>query len=181
MRIAGKKGLTAMLAAGMLLGVAPAAAQGFEAPDGTAPLLSLGAGAFDVTDDETNTAADFRLELRPDLQVLAFKPWAGVELTSDGGLWGGGGVLVDVYFGRHFVVTGSTGVGGYEPGDGKDLGATVEFRSQLELAYRFDDRSRLGVAFGHLSNAGIGDDNPGAETATLYYHVPLAKLAGFLE
>jgi hypothetical protein len=33
----------------------------------------------------------------------------------------------------------------------------------------------LGVAISHLSNAGIGDRNPGTEIATLYYSLPLGK------
>ncbi|MBO34284.1 MAG: lipid A 3-O-deacylase, partial [Rhodospirillaceae bacterium] len=29
-------------------------------------------------------------------------------------------------------------------------------------AYRFDNRSRLGLAISHYSNASIGDTNPGS-------------------
>ena len=50
----------------------------------------------------------------------------------------------------------------------------VEIRSQLELAYRFDDGKRLGAAFSPISNAGIGAHNTGAEIATLYYSIPIA-------
>jgi lipid A 3-O-deacylase len=52
----------------------------------------------------------------------------------------------------------------------------IEFRSGFELAYRFDDHSRLGVAVHHLSNASIGADNPGTETALIYYSIPLNSL-----
>ena len=52
----------------------------------------------------------------------------------------------------------------------------MEFRSQLEIAYRFDDRSRLGLAISHYSNASLGDTNPGTESAMIYYSVPLDKL-----
>jgi len=149
-------------------------------PTGDSPLLSLGAGAFNVTDDESPTS-DFRLEYRHDRRFFWFKPWAGIELTGDGGVWGGGGVLIDLYFGDHVVVTASTGAGGYAAGSGKDLGAVTEFRSQLEVAWRFDDNSRVAVAFGHISNAGIGDKNPGAETATLYYHLPLDRAVAWLD
>ena len=63
---------------------------------------------------------------------------------------------------------------GYFEGNGKDLGHVFEIRSALEVAYRFDDRSRLGVMFYHISNAGLGDDkNPGAEALTLSYSFPL--------
>ncbi|MBT5810587.1 MAG: acyloxyacyl hydrolase, partial [Rhodospirillaceae bacterium] len=60
--------------------------------------------------------------------------------------------------------------------DGKDLGNTVEFRSGVELAYRLDDRARLGVAFHHISNASLSDNNPGTETLTLTFSLPLDNL-----
>jgi len=76
------------------------------------------------------------------------------------------------------VLTPSFGVGAYDEGDGKDLGDTIEFRSQVELAYRFDNRSRVGVAFSHISNAGIGDRNPGTEILNVYYAYPLDAIFG---
>ena len=139
------------------------------------PFLAVGVGAFDVLDDET--AADFRLEYRHDEKLWIVKPWAGVEATSDGAVYGVGGILMDVFLGRRLVLTPSFGVGAYVEGGGKDLGSVIEFRSQLETAYRFDNRSRLGVAFGHISNASIGDDNPGTEILTVYYSLPLTGLA----
>jgi len=48
----------------------------------------------------------------------------------------------------------------------------------LEVAYRFDDRSRLGLSISHYSNAGLGDDNPGTESLMLNYSVPLKKITG---
>jgi hypothetical protein len=140
--------------------------------------LSVGAGWWDIIAQDDNQG-DFRLEYRHGQRFLhIFKPWAGLEVTSAGGVWGGGGLLVDIYLGRRVVLTGSTGVGGFYKGDGKDLGHEIEFRSTIELGYRFDDRSRLSLAFGHLSNAGIGDDNPGTEVLTLYYHLPIDRLFG---
>lgn len=150
------------------------------AEEDDAALLSFGVGYFDVLravkDDDADDAADFRLEYRHNQKLWIFKPWAGIEGTSEGGIWGGAGVLVDIYFGKHVVLTPNFGVGVFEEGSGLDLGSALEFRSQIELAYRFEDRSRLGIAFSHLSNAGIGDDNPGTEIATVYYHLPLEKL-----
>ena len=51
----------------------------------------------------------------------------------------------------------------YGEGDGKDLGHAIEFRSGIEVAYRFDDYSRLGLSFTHISNAGLDERNPGVE------------------
>jgi len=139
--------------------------------------LTAGAGWFDVIADD-NRAVDFRLEYRHGEKLLLLKPWAGVEATSDGAVYGAVGVLLDIYFGRRIVLTPSFGAGLFEEGSGKDLGHTVEFRSQVELAYRFDDRSRFGIAFGHISNASLGEDNPGTEVLNVYYSLPIGRLFG---
>ena len=76
------------------------------------------------------------------------------------------------------MVTGSFGAGYYAEGGGTDLGHEIEFRSQIEVAYRFDDRSRLGLAFSHISNASIGDTNPGVEVLNDYYSIPLTRFLG---
>lgn len=164
--------ISAVLAALMLL--APAKPAPAQEPGGEPAFVSGGLGWFDVNDDEDTL--DLRFEYRDHRRIFFLKPWAGIEGTGEGGLWGGGGVLLDVFFGRRFVLTGSFGVGLYEEGDGKDLGSAIEFRSQIEAGFRFDDRSRLAVAFSHISNAGITDTNPGAEIVTLYYHLPLRNL-----
>ena len=69
-------------------------------------------------------------------------------------------VMLDVYLGRRFVVTPSFAAGLYAEGGGKDLGHVLEFRSQIEVAYRFEDRSRLGLSFSHISNASISSTTP---------------------
>lgn len=138
-------------------------------------LIAFGLGYYDINqrDDE---AADFRLEYRSDLALWLIKPWAGLEATSDGALYGVAGLLADLPLGEHVVLTPGLGAGAYRDGGGKDLGAVVEFRSQIELAWRFADASRLGLAFSHISNASLGDDNPGAEILTLYYAIPVERL-----
>lgn len=163
----------AALAAALLVAATPLAAR---AQSDEPALVAGGLGWFDVLDDEDTV--DLRLEYRHGGRPWIFKPWAGVEATGEGGLWGGGGVLLDVFLGRRVVLTGSFGAGLFEEGDGKDLGSALEFRSQVELGYRFDDRSRLSVAFSHISNAGIADRNPGAEIVTVYYALPVGRIFG---
>ena len=63
-------------------------------------------------------------------------------------------------------------------GGGKDLGGHVEFKTGGEIAYRFDDDSRLGFLFDHISNAGIYTKNPGVESAMLMYSIPFGRLWG---
>src|SRR3546814_14800892 len=90
----------------------------------------------------------------------------GVEVTSDGAVWGGIGILVDVTVFDAVVLTGSFAPGLYEDGNGKNLGHTVEFRSQVELGYQFENRSRLSLGFSHTSNGSLRSDNPGVEVRT---------------
>ena len=154
----------------MALAVAAGAPGGVRADDPS--FLTLGLGYFDMNKQD-NEAVDFRLEYRHGQKFWIFKPWIGVEATSDGAVYGAAGVLIDVFLGNRVVLTPSFGAGYYEEGDGKDLGHEIEFRSQIEVSYRFDDRSRLGLAFSHISNASIGADNPGVEILNVYYSIPL--------
>ena len=85
---------------------------------------------------------------------------------------------MDIYFGRRWVLTPSFAPTWWRGKmDDLDLGHGVEFRSQLEFAYRFDDRSRLGLSISHYSNAGLGDSNPGAESLMVKYSIPLGNFS----
>jgi lipid A 3-O-deacylase len=167
-----------IVAFGLMLG-AFVAAGGIVAPVARAQedqaLLAGGVGAFDFVQDD-DTAMDFRIEYRHGSGLWIFKPWFGLEGTSDGAFYGVGGILADFTLAPHIVLTPSFGVGAYAEGDGKDLGHPIEFRSQIELAYRFDNASRLGMAFSHISNAGLGEENPGVEVINLYYALPVGSL-----
>ena len=142
--------------------------------------LSVGGGYFDWNRQKA-PAAEFRLEYRSDKKFWIFKPLGGVMATSDGAFYGYAGIGVDVFLGNRFVVTPSFAPGYYSKGSGLDLGYALEFRSQVEFAYRFDDRSRLGLAVSHMSNASIGDTNPGTESAILYYSIPISVISGLFD
>ena len=135
--------------------------------------LAFGAGYFDINDDKE--AAEFRIEYRGGKKLWIFKPMVGGMATSDAAIYGYAGVNVDLFFGRRFVLTPNFAAGFYHDGDGKDLGHSAEFRSGLELAYRFDNRSRLGLAFHHISNASLDDNNPGTEILAIVYSLPLGQ------
>ena len=98
--------------------------------------------------------------------------------TNERTLYGYGGFRFDAKIGRHLVITPEAAVGYWDRGGGKDLGGHVEFKTGGEIAYRFDDDSRLGFLFDHISNAGIYTKNPGVESAMLMYSIPLSRLWG---
>jgi len=143
---------------------------------GDPEFLSLGIGAFDFN-RRKDEGFEYRLEYRSDRKLLdIFKPFGSVAVSTSGHGFFGGGVLIDLFFDRRIVVTPSFAPHIYIGGDNDlDLDYPLQFRSQLEIAYRLDNRARVGFAVSHYSNASLGDKNPGTETATIYYSLPLEK------
>ena len=131
-------------------------------------------GYYDVLSG--NEAAAFNFEYRSSYKLLSFlKPFGGLMTTTDKAVYGYGGLNVDVYLGRRLVLSGNAAVGAYQDAEGKDLGHWIEFRSGVELAYRFDNRARLGVGFHHISNASLSDVNPGTEIASVIFAWPIGR------
>lgn len=149
----------------------PAQAAAAEQPS----YLVFGVGAYDFgdRDNRENKAVEFRLEYRPGISWWIVQPFVGLQKTSDGATYGFGGLLANVNLGRHFVLTPSFAAGYYRQGNGKKLGNDLEFRSTVELAYKFDNQSKVGITYGHVSDAGIGDVGGGVETLAVIYAFPL--------
>ena len=141
--------------------------------------ISFGVGHYDWN-RKNDEGVEFRAEYRHDEKYLGFiKPFVAASLTSNGSGFIGAGILADIYLGRRIVATPSFAPHYYNKGGSDfDLGHAIEFRSQFELAYRMDDRSRIGIAISHYSNNGYGDRNPGSETTTLYYSIPIDSVFG---
>ena len=133
--------------------------------------ITVGGGWFDFNDDEQ--AVEFRIEWRGEKVIKALKPVFGFMGTTDQAAYGYGGLLIDLFFGRRFVLTPSLAAGVYFDGDGKNLGSALEFRSGLEFGYRFNNRSRLSMVVYHISNASLSDNNPGTEVFSIAYSLPL--------
>ena len=136
--------------------------------------FSFSVGGFDINDNET--AAEIRLEYRAQPIALGLRPISGVMLNHDSAVYGYGGLLLDYHFSRRILFSPSFAAGLYYYGSSKDLGSAVEFRSQIEMSYRFEDQTRLALSLGHMSNAGIDDKNPGTESIVLSYIIPFATL-----
>ena len=63
-----------------------------------------------------------------------------------------------------FTVTPSFAPGYYNYGDGKDLGSALEFKSEVQVSLNLSDNTELGMSYNHISNASLGDKNPGANS-----------------
>ncbi|NMM43560.1 acyloxyacyl hydrolase [Rhodospirillaceae bacterium KN72] len=138
--------------------------------------LRIGGGYYDTNDDMG--AGEFHMEYISGSKWWVFNPFVGLMTTTDSALYAYAGIRLDLFIGNRLVITPSFAPGLYHDGDGKDLGYPVEFRSAIEFAYRFDDRSRLGVSYYHLSNASLDENNPGTEVAILHYSYPFKRLFG---
>ena len=72
----------------------------------------------------------------------------------------------------NYRLTPSFGIGYYDDGNGKKLGNKLEFRTTFELSYQLNNDDRIGFSLGHISNANIGNKNPGVEIISLSYQKP---------
>ena len=131
-----------------------------------------GVGIFDILDEDTVPA--FEAQWIPGVRYFDFvAPFVGGFVTTDGAVYGGFGLGAELVLDDRYVFMPFTGVGLFEDGGGKDLGSVVEFRSGVDLGYRFDYGGQISVTFTHISNAGISDRNPGTELLMFRYGFPL--------
>jgi len=151
----------------------------------------FGLGIYDIKLDgsEKNQAADFRYEHRSDRSILNIgpeednffflKPFFGIEFTNDSASYFLTGIYIEDNLGEllegnqsKYYFTPSFGVGIYNDGSGKKLGNDIQFRTSLEVSYELKNKNRIGISFSHISNANLGDKNPGVEILSLSYHIP---------
>ena len=147
-----------LLALLLLAGAAPAAAAEATA---VAALGMVGPEAGE------NRAAVLDLEYRFRAWRWGIGPVVGAAVTTDGGGYLRAGLGRDFPLAERWNLNLSSAGGYYQPGHGKRLGRGFEFRSALDLSFEIQPGVRLGAALAHLSNAGIGRNNPGIETLTL--------------
>lgn len=156
--------------------VQPAAAQVTLGSPGDPARIAIGSGVFDVIPNSGKPgsgATGLALgEYRFGDVLWIIAPFVGTFGTAKGAFYGYGGFGFDINFFERFVATPSAAVGYFTPGTGINLGAHTEFREGAEFAYRFDNLSRLGVGLYHMSNAGIGKQNPGVELVTVILTMP---------
>ena len=90
-------------------------------------------------------------------------PVFGAFVTADSAAMIYSGAKIDYRFGS-FVVTPSFTPGIYSKGNGKDLGHAIEFKSQINLGFELGPNTNVSAGYSHVSNASLGDKNPGANS-----------------
>ena len=131
--------------------------------------ISFYTGTFDVIDKEGDDQTTlFGIEHKnPDLFRNTFlgnlSPITGALFTTDNAAYFYTGVQAQYSVGA-LNITPSFTPGFYNQGDGKDLGHAIEFKSEIQLSLDLPRDSQFGFSYNHLSNASLGDKNPGANS-----------------
>ena len=134
--------------------------------------LSFYTGMFDFSDDgKKSSLIGFQHQnenLNRDIFLGNISPITGAMITADNATYFYTGVQAQYKIGV-LNFTPSFTPGYYKEGDGKDLGHALEFKSEIQLSLELPKDSQLGFSYNHLSNASLGDKNPGANSYMLNF------------
>ena len=129
--------------------------------------FSFYTGMFDFSDDgKRSTLIGFQHQnenLNRDTFLGNLSPITGAMITADNATYMYTGVQAQYKIGS-LNFTPSFTPGYYNQGDGKDLGHALEFKSEVQLSLELPKDTQFGFSYNHLSNASLGDKNPGANS-----------------
>ena len=129
--------------------------------------LNVFTGIFDFSDPKQR-AGLFGLqhqndELFRNSFLGKLSPISGGFMTENNAIYLYTGAQAEYEFG-FLKITPSFAPGYYNYGDGKDLGYPLEFKSEIQVSLDLSDSTHLGMSYNHISNASLGDKNPGANS-----------------
>ena len=129
--------------------------------------LNVYTGMFDFSDDGKKSSLIGFEHQNENLYRNTFfgniSPITGALITADTAGYLYTGIQAQYSLGA-LNITPSFTPGLYFEGDGKDLGHLIEFKSELQFSLDLSNTSELGFSYNHLSNASLGDKNPGANS-----------------
>ena len=129
--------------------------------------FSVYTGMFDFSDDgKKSTLLGLQHQnenLNRDTFLGNLSPITGGLITADSATYVYTGVQAQYKIGA-LNLTPSFTPGLYHEGDGKDLGHLIEFKSEVQLSLDLTKTSEFGFSYNHLSNASLGEKNPGANS-----------------
>lgn len=133
--------------------------------------IAVSVAAFDVI-QQHEPSFEGRLEYRLNKSGWKFDPLIGVMGNSDEAKHIYTGVYSEFVCIKSFILSTSFAPGFYFRGKSKDLSFILEFRSQIEISYRFKNSMKFGLSLNHISNASIKPPNIGAESLALTFIFP---------
>ena len=129
--------------------------------------INFYSGMFDFSDNGKKSAIIGMQHQNENLTRKSFlgtlSPITGAMITADNAAYFYTGIQAQYKIGA-INLTPSFTPGIYEKGDGKDLGHVVEFKSEVQLSLNLFENSQFGMSYNHISNASLGEKNPGANS-----------------
>ena len=129
--------------------------------------INFYSGMFDFSDNGKKSAIIGMQHQNENLTRKSFlgtlSPITGAMITADNATYFYTGIQAQYKIGK-INLTPSFTPGIYEKGDGKDLGHVVEFKSEVQLSLNLFENSQFGMSYNHISNASLGEKNPGANS-----------------
>ena len=134
--------------------------------------LNLFTGMFDFSDDGQSAGLVGLQHQNDDLFRDSFlgkiSPITGGFLTENSAFYLYTGAQAEYNIGR-LKITPSFAPGFYNSGDGKDIGSVLEYKSEVQMSLNLSDSTEFGLSYNHISNASLGDKNPGANSYMLNF------------
>ena len=134
--------------------------------------LNFFTGMFDFSDDKQAAGVLGIQHQNDDLFRKSFlgrlSPITGGFLTENNAFYFYTGAQAEYDLGL-LTITPSFAPGCYNSGDGKDLGSVLEFKSEIQMSLNLSDSTEFGMSYNHISNASLGDKNPGANSYMLNF------------
>ena len=135
--------------------------------------ISIFGGSYDYDDDNTSTLYGLNYHFSDNafsvFNLIDFNPVIGGFLTAKSATMIYSGFETNI--GKDSIYLNlSSSAGIYSNGDGKDLGNTLQFKSEVNLFYRVGNSSRVGLGSHHISNAGLSSVNPGTNNFYLIFN-----------
>ena len=129
--------------------------------------INFYSGMFDFSDHGKRSNL-FGIEhqnenLYRDTFIGRVSPVTGAMITGDGAGYAYTGFEINYALGP-LNVTPSFAPGYYHQGEGKDLGHPIEFKSEVQVSLDLGDTTNFGMSYNHVSNASLGEKNPGANS-----------------
>ena len=124
-------------------------------------------GMFEFSDDGKKSdlfgIPHINADLYRETSFGTLQPVTGAFITADDAAYIYTGFQIPKKSGS-VTITPSFTPGFYSEGDGKDLGHVIEFKTELQIAFEISKNTEIGFSYNHISNASLGDKNPGANS-----------------
>lgn len=126
--------------------------------------LVVGGGALAKQSGGAVGVAQFAVEQTPISELMGIQLYSGALLAEQDSWYLHGGLAKTFELPGRWSWGAGLSAGVYHSNHPElDLGYDIEFMSRVYLEYEFSLQHAVRLEAGHLSNANLGDENPGTE------------------